>query len=97
MTDRSEWIRVFLDDLQRPSDVALAANAVAASRGLPMVVPLPGTPTTVRKNRVRNSVLMHPEVYEEWNGNGATVRPQRRVSPGRRMATGKARLAKGGA
>lgn len=95
MTDRSEWERVFLDDLQRPASVAATANAIAFERGLPMVVPLPGTPTTVRKNRVRNSILMHPDVFEEWDRRSGHVRPQRRVSAGRRRATGTARL-KGG-
>jgi len=93
--DRSTWIRVFLEDFQRPASVAAAANVIASRRGLPMVVPQPGTPTTVRKNRIAHSILMHPDVYEEWEGRSGTVREQRRVSPGRRKATGRARVGGG--
>lgn len=96
MTDRSTWVRTYLDPHQNPAEVTRAANALAAARGLPMVVPQPAPGVAVRGVPVGAPVLMHPEVHAEWTGRSGRVREKARVSAGRRKATGKARLKKKG-
>lgn len=96
MTDRSTWVRTYLDPHQNPAGVTRAANAIAAARGLPMVVPQPAPGVAVRGVPVGAPVLMHPEVHAEWTGRSGRVREKARVSAGRRKATGKARLKKKG-
>lgn len=92
-TDRSDWVRTYLDPNQNPAAVTRAANRIAGARGLPMVVPKPAPGVTVRGVRMDTAVLMHPEVHAEWSGR-SQVREKARVTAGRRKATGKARLNK---
>ena len=65
------WVRVYLDDHVSGAATVRALNAIATARKLPTAWPesKPPPAAIVSGMIARRSVLVHPQVFEAWEGS----------------------------